>query len=104
MPSFLYKLLTGNVGARLWIARIMIGWGVISAAMALTNGPAVFYSLRFLLGIAEAGFFPGIILYLTDWYPRRRRAGIVAWFMMAIAAAGLAAWAFTELGFGFPKS
>jgi D-galactonate transporter len=83
------NLLMRKVGARFWIARIMIGWGVISAATALTNGPAVFYGLRFLLGLAEAGFFPGIILYLTDWYPGRRRARIVAWFMMAIAAAGV---------------
>jgi D-galactonate transporter len=83
------NLLMRRVGARFWIARIMIGWGIISAATALINGPEVFYGLRFLLGIAEAGFFPGIILYLTDWYPSRRRARIVAWFMMAIAAAGL---------------
>jgi D-galactonate transporter len=83
------NLLMRKVGARFWITRIMIGWGVISAATALTNGPAVFYGLRFLLGLAEAGFFPGIILYLTDWYPTRRRARIVAWFMMAIAAAGV---------------
>ena len=83
------NLLMRKVGARYWIARIMIGWGIISAATALTNGPEVFYGLRFLLGVAEAGFFPGIILYLTDWYPSRRRASIVAWFMMAIAAAGL---------------
>jgi MFS family permease len=83
------NLIMRRVGARFWIARIMIGWGVISAATALTNGPEVFYGLRFLLGIAEAGFFPGIILYLTGWYPSRRRARIVAWFMMAIAAAGL---------------
>ena len=83
------NLLMRKVGARYWIARIMIGWGIISAATALTNGAEVFYGLRFLLGVAEAGFFPGIILYLTDWYPSRRRARIVAWFMMAIAAAGL---------------
>ena len=56
-------------GASRWIARIMVTWGVISALMALVSGVWSFYSLRFLLGVAEAGFFPGIILYLTYWYP-----------------------------------
>ena len=58
----------------MWIARIMITWGAISAAMMFTRGPASFYALRFLLGIAEAGFFPGMILYLTYWYPAAERA------------------------------
>ena len=73
-----------KVGARRWIARIMISWGLVSAAMALAAGPTSFLSLRFLLGAAEAGFFPGVILYLTYWYPAEYRARIVAIFMVAI--------------------
>jgi MFS family permease len=75
-----------KVGARIWIARIMITWGLISAAMAFVVGPYSFYLLRFLLGAAEAGFFPGIILYLTYWFPAQYRARIVAIFMVAIPA------------------
>jgi D-galactonate transporter len=89
-----------RVGARMWIARIMITWGIISSAFMFTNaihwGPIAamfnctdaeftFYVLRFLLGVAEAGFFPGIILYLTYWFPGSRRAKMVALFMTAIA-------------------
>ncbi len=66
------NLILHRVGARLWIARIMITWGVISSATMLVKGPASFYTLRFLLGMAEAGFFPGMILYLTYWFPRQR--------------------------------
>src|ERR1700734_532944 len=58
-----------RVGARLWIFRIMLSWGVISMAMALVRTPAAFYALRFLLGMAEAGFFPGMMLYMTFWFP-----------------------------------
>src|SRR5437773_10201915 len=72
-----------KVGARLWIARIMVTWGLISGAMALVKGPISFYVLRFLLGAAEAGFFPGIILYLSYWFPARQRAGVTALFMAA---------------------
>src|SRR6266566_633241 len=75
-----------KVGARLWIARIMITWGVISGCMAFVVGPASFLVLRFLLGAAEAGFFPGVILYLTYWFPAEYRARIVAVFMVAIPA------------------
>lgn len=71
-------------GARRWIARIMITWGIVAGAMAFVPNEGVLYVLRFLLGIAEAGFFPGIILYLTYWFPRRERAKVVAWFMVAI--------------------
>jgi MFS transporter, ACS family, tartrate transporter len=71
-------------GARLWIARIMATWGIISAAMALVQGPWSFIGLRFLLGAAEAGFFPGVILYLTYWFPSEYRARIVGVFMIAI--------------------
>ena len=78
------NLLLQRVGARLWIARIMVTWGVVSTAMAWVSGPASFITLRFLLGIAEAGFFPGIILYLTFWFPAAYRARIVAAFFMAV--------------------
>jgi MFS family permease len=78
-----------RVGARIWIARIMITWGLISAAFMYVTSPAMFYLLRFLLGLAEAGFYPGIILYLTYWYPAHRRAKIIAVFMSAIPVAGI---------------
>jgi ACS family tartrate transporter-like MFS transporter len=78
------NLILARVGARLWIARIMVSWGIVSAAMALTSGPASFIALRFLLGVAEAGFFPGIILYLSFWFPAASRARIIAAFMAAI--------------------
>lgn len=70
-------------GARIWIARVMVTWGIISAGMALVQGPTSFYVMRFLLGAAEAGFFPGIILYLSYWFPARNRAGVTAFFMAA---------------------
>ncbi len=72
-----------KVGARLWIARVMITWGMLSGAFAFIQGETSFYVLRFLLGAAEAGFFPGIILYLTYWFPARYRAGVVSLFMAA---------------------
>jgi ACS family tartrate transporter-like MFS transporter len=78
------NLILEKVGARRWIARIMITWGLISACMALVQGPTSFYVVRFLLGVAEAGFFPGIILYLTYWFPHDQRGRIVAMFMLAI--------------------
>ncbi|MDT6960825.1 MULTISPECIES: MFS transporter [unclassified Cupriavidus] len=78
-----------KVGARIWIARIMITWGLISAAMMFVTTPTMFYVLRFLLGIAEAGFFPGIILYLTYWYPASRRGRTTTFFMTAIALSGV---------------
>jgi MFS transporter, ACS family, tartrate transporter len=71
-------------GASRWIARIMVTWGIISALMAVVSGVWSFYSLRFLLGIAEAGFFPGIILYLTYWYPAEYRARFIAAFAIAV--------------------
>jgi len=83
------NLLLERIGARLWIARIMISWGVISGATLFVKSAGAFYALRFLLGFAEAGFFPGIILYLTYWFPSRRRAQIVAWFMAAVAVTGV---------------
>jgi len=83
------NLLMTRAGARIWIARIMISWGVISSALMFTTSAASFYVLRFLLGVAEAGFFPGIILYLTYWYPAQRRARMVAVFMSGVAVAGV---------------
>jgi D-galactonate transporter len=73
-----------RVGARIWIARIMITWGVVASATAFVQGEISFYIVRFLLGIAEAGFFPGIILYLTYWFPRAQRAKVVALFFLAV--------------------
>ena len=78
-----------RVGARVWIARIMVTWGVISAEMMFVESVTSFYVMRFLLGVAEAGFFPGIILYLTYWYPAARRARMTALFMSAIALSGV---------------
>ena len=83
------NLLLHRVGARKWIARIMISWGVISACMMFVQTPASFYLLRFLLGLAEAGFFPGIILYLTYWYPAARRSKVTSLFMTGIPMAGV---------------
>ncbi len=83
------NLVLDRVGVRLWIARIMITWGLISSAMMFVRGPRSFYLLRFLLGAAEAGFLPGIILYLTRWFPSDERAHAVAWFMTATALAGV---------------
>ncbi|RDD70256.1 MFS transporter [Paracoccus versutus] len=70
-------------GARIWIARVMLTWALISGAMAFVQGPTSFYILRFLLGAAEAGFFPGIILYLSYWFPAKSRAQVTALFMAA---------------------
>jgi sugar phosphate permease len=75
-------------GASRWIARIMISWGIVSGTMAFTAGTNSFLTLRFLLGAAEAGFFPGVILYLTYWFPAAHRARIVGIFMVAIPLAG----------------
>jgi ACS family tartrate transporter-like MFS transporter len=70
-------------GARIWIARIMVTWGVISVAMAFVKGPTSFLVLRFLLGVAEAGFFPGMVLYLTFWFPNSVRAALFGIFIIA---------------------
>jgi len=78
------NFLLRRYGARRWIARIMISWGLVSAATMLARDTTTFYALRILLGIAEAGFFPGIILYLGDWFPDRQRAKMTAFFMLAI--------------------
>ena len=116
------NVLLKKFGARMWIARIMISWGVISACMMFVRGERSFYALRFLLGIAEAGFFPGIIFYLTLWYPSKHRSTRTAWFVAAIAvsgvignpvsgwimdrlsgAANLAGWQWLFLGEGIPS-
>ncbi|WP_321969037.1 MFS transporter [Paraburkholderia tropica] len=77
------NLALAKTGARIWLARIMITWGIVSACGALVKGPASFMTLRFVLGAAEAGFFPGVILYLTFWFPSRYRAQIIGLFMLA---------------------
>jgi ACS family tartrate transporter-like MFS transporter len=89
------NLILEKVGARLWIGRIMITWGIVSGAFALTQGPISFFCLRFALGLAEAGFFPGMILYFTYWFPPVHRARVVAGFMAAIPI---------SLGLGAPLS
>ena len=73
-----------KTGARLWIARIMITWGLIAGAMAFVVGPISFLIMRFLLGVCEAGFFPGMILYFTIWFPRKYRARVVAALFLAV--------------------
>jgi sugar phosphate permease len=83
------NILMHKIGARVWIARIMVSWGLISALCAFSNSANSFYFLRFLLGIAEAGFFPAIILYLTYWFPQKRRASMYALFFIAINVAGI---------------
>jgi len=83
------NVLLKKFGARMWIARIMISWGILSSCMMFVRGEWSFYALRFLLGIAEAGFFPGIIFYLTLWYPSRHRSTRTAWFVAAIAVSGV---------------
>ena len=83
------NLIMHRVGARRWIARIMISWGLVAAAMMFVRGVASFYAMRMLLGLAEAGFFPGIILYLTYWYPDEMRGRAIALFMTAAVTAGV---------------
>ena len=86
LPS---NLMLVKIGPRKWIARIMISWGVIATCMMFTRGEISFYILRFLLGVCEAGFFPGMILYLTYWFPSQERARAIAKFMTATSIAGV---------------
>jgi sugar phosphate permease len=86
LPS---NLLMQRVGARIWLARIMITWGLLSSAFCFVHTPLSFYVMRFLLGAAEAGFFPGVVVYLTFWFPPVQRARIMALFMSAIPVAGI---------------
>jgi sugar phosphate permease len=83
------NVLLKRFGARLWIARIMVTWGLVSAGLMFVRGEWSFYAMRFILGLAEAGFFPGVIFYLTLWYPSRLRSTRTAWFVAAIAASGV---------------
>jgi ACS family tartrate transporter-like MFS transporter len=83
------NLVLHRIGARRWIARIMMSWGVISIAMMFVGSPPAFYILRFLLGAAEAGFFPGIVYYLSHWYPEAQRARAIAAFMIAVPVSGV---------------
>jgi sugar phosphate permease len=83
------NLLLHRVGARWWLARIMVSWGIVSAAFMFVQGPISFYILRFLLGVMEAGFFPGVILYLTYWIPARHLSRARGYFYMGIALAGI---------------
>lgn len=83
------NLLLSRLGARIWIARIMISWGLASAAMMFVTNETWFYILRFIIGATEAGFLPGIILYFTYWFPAKRRARINAWFMTSISISGV---------------
>ena len=100
VPSNLILL---KVGARRWIARIMVTWGVVSALMMFVSTPTQFYIVRFLLGVAEAGFFPAILLYLTYWFPAGRRSKVTALFMTGIPMSGviggpLSGWIMHSLG------
>ena len=83
------NLILARVGARVWIARIAITWGIAAAAMVFARGTTSFYVLRFLLGLAEAGFFPGIVWYLGRWFPERERARAMSWFMIGIPLAAV---------------
>jgi ACS family tartrate transporter-like MFS transporter len=83
------NLILQRVGARIWIARIMIVWGIVSSAMMFIGSTTSFYFIRFLLGVAEAGFYPGVILYLTFWFPDKERAHTVALFATGTVIAGI---------------
>ena len=83
------NLMLQRLGARRWLGPIMIAWGLISSAMIFVQGTASFYLLRFLLGVVECGFFPGVMLYFTFWFPARRRARIVAMLISANPLSGL---------------
>jgi len=114
------NLLMEKLGARVWIARIMVTWGLLSGATAFCTGPYSFMVVRFLLGLAEAGFYPGLVLFFTYWFPDRHRARIVAGFTLALPLAvaagapvstglmelngiyGLAGWRWMYLAEAFP--
>ncbi|MFM9616258.1 MFS transporter, partial [Streptomyces niveiscabiei] len=77
------NVILARVGARKWIARIMVTWGLVAAGMLLVRTPWQFYAMRFLLGICEAGFFPGVILYLSQWFPREARGRAISRFYIS---------------------
>ena len=83
------NLILQRIGAKRWIARIMISWGLCSAAMMFTRGPLSLYAIRFFLGVAEAGFFPGIVFYLAHWVPQKRRARAMSLFLTSTATSGV---------------
>ena len=83
------NLMLYRVGARRWLARIMISWGLVSAATAFVTGPNSFYAIRLLLGVAEAGFFPGVTYFLAAWFPAQYRTRMLAWFLIGIPASSL---------------
>jgi ACS family tartrate transporter-like MFS transporter len=83
------NLILDKVGPRVWIARIMVTWGIVSACMIFVQGEKSFYALRFLLGVAEAGFFPGIVMYISYWFPQAYRARFTGIFLMSIPLSGL---------------
>jgi sugar phosphate permease len=83
------NVMLSRFGARRWMSLIMVCWGIISACMMFVRTPASFYTLRFLLGVAESGMFPGVIFYLTLWYPSHRRGRVVAMFMTAQPLSGV---------------
>src|SRR3981189_3944204 len=89
--SFLFEDVRRNIrakcGARIWIARIMITWGILAGLTAMVTGPTSFGIVRFLLGVAEAGFFPGIILYFTYWFPSYHHARTVSGFLVGLPVA-----------------
>jgi len=100
------NLIMERVGARLWLSRIMITWAIVSMAFAFVQGPVTFFLLRFLLGVAEAGFYPGVLLYFTYWFPAATRARILAIFCMGIPVsnilgAPLSGWLLGVEGYGF---
>lgn len=114
------NLILAKVGARVWFTRIMASWGVVTILLGFTNSPAMFYGLRFLLGVCEAGFFPGVLYVLTLWYPQAHRGRMVGAFMVASAVAnavgaviggalldlhgfmGLAGWQWVFIATGLP--
>jgi D-galactonate transporter len=83
------NLILHKVGARVWICRVLVTWGIISGCTALVHTPGQFYAMRFLLGVAESGFFPGMILYLTYWFPSHRRANMMALLMAGSPISGI---------------
>ncbi|WP_262692568.1 MFS transporter [Kordiimonas aestuarii] len=100
------NLILKRVGARRWIARIMLSWGILSAATAFVEGPVSFWIIRFLLGVAEAGFFPGMIYYLTYWFPSAVRGRVIGGFLIAVPlssvlGAPVSTWLLETPMFGF---
>ena len=116
------NIILEKVGARIWIARIMVSWGILSACTAFVTGPWSFFAIRVLIGAAEAGLFPGLLLYFHRWFPQRHRGRVVGWFLMALpmatalgapvstaflqldGVAGLHGWQWMYLGEGVPTA